>query len=91
MYLQPFPSPEHYIDVPVDNPNICDANIDLAYEDNMFNTPVGNIDNFMSLGYLGEYSASLDTYCMYLVDTPRKSCGIICLISLLIFPWCLVY
>ena len=43
VYLQSFPPPEYYIDVPMDNSMICDA--DLGYEDNMFSMLDGNIDN----------------------------------------------
>jgi len=57
--------------VPIDNPMICDANVDLDYEDNMFNMLCGRVDNSMFLGFFSGYSASLDTYFMYLVDTPR--------------------
>ena len=45
------PSPEYYIDVPIDNPMICNGNVDLGYENNMFNILGGNVDNFVSLGY----------------------------------------
>jgi len=51
MYLQPSSSPEYYIDVPIDNPMICNGNVDLGYENNMFNILGGNVDNFVSLGY----------------------------------------
>ena len=48
------------------------ANDDLGYEDDVFNMLSGNVDNFMNLGYFSWYNASLDPYCMYLVDAPRK-------------------
>ena len=48
------------------------ANDDLGYEDDMFNMLGGNVDNFMYLGCFSGYNASLDPYCMYLVDAPRK-------------------
>jgi len=47
MYLQPSPSLEYYINVPIDNAMICDANVNFGYEDNMFNMLGGNVDNFM--------------------------------------------
>jgi len=72
IYLQPFPSPEYYIDAPIDNPMICDANNDLGYKDNMFSMLGGNVDKFMSLGYFSGYNAFLDPYFMYLMDAPRK-------------------
>ena len=57
---------------PIDNPMICDANVDLSYKDNMFNMFGGNIDNFMSLGYFNGHNAFVDPYYMYLVNAPRK-------------------
>jgi len=71
-YSQPFISLEYSLDAPIDNPNICDTNNDLGYEDNMFSMLGENVDNFLSLGYFCVYDASLDPYCMYLVDKPRK-------------------
>ena len=56
--------------MPIDNPVICDTNVDLGYEDNMFNMLGKNVDNFMSLDYFSGYNASSDPYCMYLVDAP---------------------
>jgi len=47
----PSPSPEYYIDKPIDNPMICDANVDLGYKDNLFNILGGNVDDYPSLGY----------------------------------------
>ena len=49
---------------PVDNPMICDDNVNLGYEDNMFSMLGGNVDNFLSLGYFCGYDAS--------ADNPRK-------------------
>ena len=37
MCSQPSPSPESDIVEPIDNPKICDSNVDLGYEDNEFN------------------------------------------------------
>jgi len=37
MYLQPSPSPKYDIVEPVDNPKICDSNVDLGHEENEFN------------------------------------------------------
>jgi len=51
---------------------ICDSSVDLGYEDNMFDMLGGNVDNFLSLGYLSGCDASFDLYCIYLVDRPRK-------------------
>jgi len=38
----------------------------------MFHMLGGNVDHFESLGYLSRYGATLDPYCIYLVDKPRK-------------------
>ena len=51
MYLQPSPCPKYYINVPINNPMICGANVDFSYKDNMFNMLSGNVDNFLSPGY----------------------------------------
>jgi len=72
MYLQPSPSPEYDVAEPIDNSLICNANIDLGYEDKMFNMLGGNVDNFLSLGYFSGYNASIDPYCVCLEDLPRK-------------------
>ena len=58
--------------MPIDNFEICDSNVDLGHEDNMFHMLGGNNDNFKSLGYLSGYDAALDPCCTYLVDKPRK-------------------
>ena len=47
-------------------------NVDMGHENNLFNVLGGNNDNFESLGYLSGYDATLDPYCTYLVDKPRK-------------------
>jgi len=67
-----FPSLEYYFDAPIYNPMICDAIMNLGSEDNMFNALGGNVINFLSLGYFSGYDASLNPYCIYLVDEPRK-------------------
>jgi len=72
IYSLPSPSLDFYIDMPIENPMICDANNGLGYENIMFNMLGGNVDNFISLGYFYGYDASFDPYSMYLVDKPRK-------------------
>ena len=72
MCSQPFSSPKYYFYVPIDNPMICDSNGNLGYEDNILNVLGGNVANFLSLGYFSGYDASLDLYCIYLVDKPEK-------------------
>ena len=56
----------------IDNFEICDANVDLGHENNMFNVLGGNVENFESLGSLCGYDAALDPYCINLEDKPRK-------------------
>jgi len=46
--------------------------VELGYDDNMFNMLGGNVDSFLSLGYFCGYDASLDPYCIFLEDLPRK-------------------
>jgi len=68
----PFPSPEYDIDMPIENPMIFDANVDLGYKDKMFNVLGGNVDYYLSLGYLRGYDPSIDSYCVCLENLPRK-------------------
>ena len=51
---------------------ICDSNADFGYEYNMFDMLSGKVDNFLSLGYFSGYDASLDSFCIYLRDKPKK-------------------
>ena len=51
---------------------ICDANVHLGYEDNMFDVLGGKLDNFVSLGYLRGYDSSIDPYSVSLEDLSRK-------------------
>jgi len=57
-------SSEYSLDVPNDNPMICDANVDLGYEDYIFSMLGGNIQDYVSLCYLRGYDPSIDTYCI---------------------------
>jgi len=68
----PSQSPEYYLDEPINNFLICDANIDLGYENNMFSMLGGSLDNYVSLGYFRGYDPSIDPYCVCLEDLPRK-------------------
>ena len=58
--------------MPIDNFEICDSNVDMSNKDNVLNMLGWNVDTFMSLGYFSGYDASLDPYCIYLVDKSRK-------------------
>jgi len=72
MLSQPLFSPEHSFDAPSDISKFCDFNMDLGYDDNMFNMLGGNVETFESLGNFSRYDATLDPYYIYLVDKPRK-------------------
>ena len=64
--------PEYYFNVPIDDSMICDSNVDLGRQDNVFDELGGNVANLLSLGYFSGYDAALDPYCLNLVDIPRK-------------------
>jgi len=70
--LLPSPSPEYYIDVPISNLMICDANMDLGHEDNMFRMLGGKVDDYVSLDYFKGYDPLIDPYCVCLEDLFRK-------------------
>ena len=55
----------------------CDANNDLGYQDYMFTMLGGNVDDYVSLGYLKGYDPSIDPYCVNLDDLSRKITWII--------------
>jgi len=65
-------SPEFNCEMPINNFMICDSNVDLHYEDNTFDMLGGKVDNFLSLNYCSGHDASLDPFCIYLVDKPNK-------------------
>ena len=79
--------PELAFDRPNNNFELNASHVDVGNEEHMFNLLGGNSENFESLGSLSGYDAALDPYCTYLVDLPRKSCGVLSLLSLLIFLW----
>jgi len=68
----PSPSPEYDIVKPIGNPIICNANNDMGHEDNMFCILGGNVDDYVSLGYLRGYDPSIDPYCVSLRGLPKK-------------------
>jgi len=72
MLSQPSFSPEHSFDMPNDISKLCDSNVDMGNEDNVLNTLGGNVETFESPSYLCGYDAAIDTYCINLVDKPRK-------------------
>ena len=47
MYFQPSPSPEYYIDVPINKDMIFYANNDLDCEDNMFSMLGENVNDYV--------------------------------------------
>ena len=63
---------EYTYDVSIDNFEICDSNIDMGYADNIFHVIGGNVETFESLGNFSGYNATIDPYCINLVDKPRK-------------------
>jgi len=65
-------SPEYTYDVPNDNFELSDANVDLGNEDHVFQLLGGNNEHFESLGLLCGYDAALDPYSINLVDAPGK-------------------
>jgi len=65
-------SPELDLDVPNDISTICDFNVDMCHDNNMFKMLGGNNEKFESLGYFSGYDAALDSYCIDLVDKLRK-------------------
>ena len=71
-WSQRFISPRCSLDVPINNPKSRDSEVGLGHAGKMFNMLGGNVDNFLSLGYFCGYDASLDLYCIFLVDKPRK-------------------
>jgi len=65
-------SPKYTYDVPHDISELIESNIEMGHEKYMFNVLGGNVENFESLGYFRGYDATLDPYCVGLVDLPRK-------------------
>jgi len=66
MCSQCSPTPRYYIDVPIGNPVIFSANVNLSYEDNMFDVLGENADNCVSLSYFRRYDPSIKLYCVCL-------------------------
>ena len=58
--------------MPIDNPMICDANVDLDYKDNEFNVLGRNFQDYVSVGYLRRYYPCIDPYYVRLEDLPKK-------------------
>ena len=58
--------------MPNDISKLCDFNVDLGLENNMFNMLGRNDENFGSLRYFSGYDAALDPHWIYLEDKPRK-------------------
>jgi len=62
LYSLPSPSPEYYVDVPIENPIIYYDTKDLGYKDNMFDTLGGNVDDYVSLCYIRGNDLSIAPY-----------------------------
>ena len=58
--------------MPVNNFLICDTNIDLGYEDNIFSMPRGNVHDYVPLGYFRGHDSFIDHYCICIGDLPKK-------------------
>ena len=54
------PISKYYIEAPIDNSMICDATMDLGYENNMFSMLGVSVDDYVSLGYFKGYDPSID-------------------------------
>ena len=63
------------------------SHVGVGHKDDIINVLRGDVDTFKSLSYFGGYGSFLDTYCIYLANMLRKSCGTLSLIYLLIFLW----
>jgi len=72
MCSQPCLSPTYFINVPIDNPMICDGIVDLGYKDNMFDMLGGNINDYVSLGYFRGCDPSIEPFYVCLEDMLRK-------------------
>ena len=57
----------------MDNFEIYDFNVGLGNEDKVLNTLGGNVETFESLGNFSGYNATIDPYCINLLDKPRKN------------------
>jgi len=69
---QPSISPKYSLDVPNYNPRICDANVNLSYEDNIFGMLGWNVQDYVFLGYLRGYDPSIDPYYVSPEGLPTK-------------------
>jgi len=69
---QPSFFPEYTYNVPIDNFEICNSNVDMGYANNIFHMLGGKVETFKSLGNFSGYNATLVPYCINLVDKPRK-------------------
>jgi len=65
-------SPELAYDVPNNNFELNESNVEMGHENHTLNLLGGNNETFESLGYFRGYDAALDPYCINLVDLPRK-------------------
>ena len=79
---------EYYFDEPIDNPMLYDSNVDLGYQDDMFDVLHRNANHILSLGYYNGHDASLIHIAYTQWISAEKSCRTLSWISLLDFLWC---
>ena len=51
---------------------ICDATMDLSFENNMFYMLGGSVDDYVSAGYIRGFDPSIDPCYVCLEDFPKK-------------------
>jgi len=59
MCSQPSSFLEYSFNLPIDNSMLCDSHVYLGHEDNILKMLGGEVANFLFLGYLSGYDASL--------------------------------
>jgi len=68
----PSQSPQYYLDEPINNFLMCDANVSLGFVNNMFSILSGNVDDYVSLGCFRGHDPSIDPDYACLKDMPKK-------------------
>jgi len=63
LWSLPSPFTKYYIDAPINNLKICDANMDLGHKNNMFSMLGGNFDGYVSRCCFRGYDPPINLYC----------------------------